>query len=518
MSIGIDFGTTKSALSYFENGVITLYSPGAAASGVSNSSIPTVVSQDERGNSLFGHQALRASRSLANKIRRYFKLGLDRNDEQSASQVNDATSFLGELMASFIREVPAFEVDNIVITIPEMWKRESSPAFKNIRSIATKLELPMSKIVSEPVAGCCYFLGQYEANNGTTYQGNVLVFDHGGGTLDVSMLRVDANNEVSCIDGFGLGKEVSEQGFGGLYYDATLVGAAIDFADVTISVQQREEMINSFAEEKVIDAARIADAISAYLQDKTIDDAIFDLNVDQLIVPIKPSMLVDVYEEAIRGQCEQPLVDFICSYIESPEFDLSAGITILPIGGFSCFKMADYLIQDVSHRVAQNTENKAQISIDKTLSLVDRQYAVSKGACLYAAERVKVRELCPISFGLVVEDDQGIREKCYLFKRGEQLERYLKPEVVDMKLSLNGRRDQLMGRRIKFFRETMNSTRDVFLTVTPADLLPNYFDAGYWRFSGLLKEDLSMNVLVSDDKNETKEIYLGDLLRSGDDD
>jgi heat shock protein 1/8 len=76
------------------------------------------------------------------------------------------------------------EVENAVVTVPAYFNDQQRQATKDAGAIAG---LNVLRIINEPTAAClCYGLG-----NETKGEKNVLIFDLGGGTFDISLISID---------------------------------------------------------------------------------------------------------------------------------------------------------------------------------------------------------------------------------------------------------------------------------------------------------------------------------------
>ena len=190
-TIGIDLGTTFSAVSFLEAG-----KPKIIQNSEGSNTTPSVVSIED-GEIIVGEVARRqAIANPNNTIRSVKRLmgtdekikvdGKDYTPEQISAYVlqklkKDAESFLGE------------EIKDVVITVPAYFNDAQRNATKNAGKIAG---FDVKRIVNEPTAASlAYGLDKSDENK-------VLVFDFGGGTFDVSILELgDGVFEVKSTSG-----------------------------------------------------------------------------------------------------------------------------------------------------------------------------------------------------------------------------------------------------------------------------------------------------------------------------
>ena len=191
-TIGIDLGTTNSVVAVMEGG-----KPTVIANAEGARTTPSIVGFSKTGERLVGQLAkrqaiLNADKTIAS-IKRHmgedFKTDIDGKNytpqEISAmilrKLADDAGAYLGE------------KVTSAVITVPAYFNDAQRQATKDAGKIAG---LDVLRIVNEPTAAAlAYGLDKVKPEQ-------VLVFDLGGGTFDVSILEIgDGVHEVLSTSG-----------------------------------------------------------------------------------------------------------------------------------------------------------------------------------------------------------------------------------------------------------------------------------------------------------------------------
>jgi molecular chaperone DnaK (HSP70) len=93
-----------------------------------------------------------------------------------------------------VTKILGYEVNNVVITVPAYFRDSQKQATKDAGAIAG---LNVIRIINEPTAAAIAY-GFDKVNDAT--EKNILVFDLGGGTFDLSILTVDEGSfEVKVI-------------------------------------------------------------------------------------------------------------------------------------------------------------------------------------------------------------------------------------------------------------------------------------------------------------------------------
>jgi len=134
-----------------------------------------------------------------------FKVIADKKDRAvvQVKEQNSTKTFLPEMISSFIlqslkNQAEAYleqKVRDAVITVPAYFNNAQREATKAAGEIAG---LNVVRIINEPTAASLAF----ELNEKSVDERNILVFDLGGGTFDVTVLCVgDGNNEVCSTSG-----------------------------------------------------------------------------------------------------------------------------------------------------------------------------------------------------------------------------------------------------------------------------------------------------------------------------
>jgi molecular chaperone DnaK len=182
--IGIDLGTSNSAAAVIEGGKPTII-PSAEGVSMGGKAFPSVIAFTKDGQRLIGEPARRQATTnpdrtilaIKRKMGSSFKVQIDDKEftpqEISAMILQkiklDAEAFLNE------------KVDGAVITVPAYFDDAQRQATKDAGAIAG---LQVKRIINEPTAAALSYGLEKKGEH------KILVFDLGGGTLDVTILEL----------------------------------------------------------------------------------------------------------------------------------------------------------------------------------------------------------------------------------------------------------------------------------------------------------------------------------------
>jgi Fe-S protein assembly chaperone HscA len=218
--VGIDLGTTNSLVAY-----VGPHGPEVIRDASGDALVPSVVSIGEDGTMYVGREAQRrlltAPERSVYSVKRFMGRGIDDVRDEAAMLPfrvsGDANGVIHigiadreltppEISAYVLRELKHraeqffqeqgefdFEVDRAVITVPAYFNDAQRKATRDAGRIAG---LEVLRIISEPTAASLAY-GLDKRNRGT-----IAVYDLGGGTFDISILKVeDGVFEVLATNG-----------------------------------------------------------------------------------------------------------------------------------------------------------------------------------------------------------------------------------------------------------------------------------------------------------------------------
>ncbi|GAA6525260.1 molecular chaperone DnaK [Intrasporangium sp. DVR] len=189
-AVGIDLGTTNSAVAVLEGG-----EPTIIANAEGGRTTPSVVAFSKSGEVLVGEVAKRQAVTNVDRTIRSVKrhMGTDWKSPEIDGKSYTAQEISARILQKLKRDAEAYlgeTVTDAVITVPAYFEDHQRQATKEAGEIAG---LNVLRIVNEPTAAAL----AYGLDKGKEDE-LILVFDLGGGTFDVSLLEVGKDAE----DGF----------------------------------------------------------------------------------------------------------------------------------------------------------------------------------------------------------------------------------------------------------------------------------------------------------------------------
>jgi len=210
--IGIDFGTTNSAVAYVSGSGHPEIIPNMEGERVT----PSVVSFDEQGVYV---GRLAKQRALLNPTQTVRSIKRHMAEEEYQIRVGDTTYLPQEVAALILTQLRnnsevylGDSIEEAVITVPAYFNTNQKMATKEAGEIAG---INVYRIFDEPTAAAMAY--------GLDRTGSeiIVVYDLGGGTFDVSMLRF-RNGKFSVLANSG------DNALGGDDFDKTIVDFLID--------------------------------------------------------------------------------------------------------------------------------------------------------------------------------------------------------------------------------------------------------------------------------------------------
>ena len=209
MKVGIDLGTTYSTVAKYEKKTSR---PEIINNVFEKELTPSVICFLDNGEILIGEDAKDMQAGGAGTIAASFKRGMGDNSftveaNGKVYTAEDLSAMLLKKLISDAEEKSGEKIDSVVITVPAYFNDFQRTA--TIRA-GEACGVKVMKIINEPTAAAISYGYNKETNK------TVMVYDLGGGTFDVTLVRVNKGNiQVLGTDGNHI--------LGGKDWDAAIV-------------------------------------------------------------------------------------------------------------------------------------------------------------------------------------------------------------------------------------------------------------------------------------------------------
>ncbi len=377
--LGIDLGTSNSAACVFIDDNATMI-PSAEGHSMYGKAFPSYVAFTEDGTQLVGQpakdQAVENPENTISEIKRHmgtnYKVNIQ-GKEYSPQEISamilqkikrDAETFLGE------------PISKAVITVPANFDDNQRTATKDAGTIAG---LEVLRLINEPTAASLAY--------GIDKQGeddiNILIFDLGGGTLDITIMEFGSGI-------FNVQSTSGNTSLGGTDMDNVLIKYLADEFESKhgIDLTQDEESrrrLREGAEKAKIELSNLPET-TVKLPFIAMSNEGTPLNLDEKITRAKLESLVRPIVEKCGESIDQAVNDADLTIDDIDKVILVGGPTRMPI-------VQDYV------------ENFTGKMVERG---VDPMECVSQGACIQAAmlsgeiTTTGIIDKTPLSLGIVV--------------------------------------------------------------------------------------------------------------------
>ncbi|MCR5348833.1 MAG: molecular chaperone DnaK [Bacilli bacterium] len=315
--VGIDLGTTNSVISYMQADGKVKVIPNPEGTNTT----PSVVGFKGSGEEIVGNAAKRQAitnpdtvSSAKRKIGTGDKFHIGCLNKDFTPQ--EISSKVLAYMKSYAEKNLGQPVSKAVITVPAYFNDAQRQATKDAGTIAG---LEVVRIINEPTAACLAY------GLDTNKSENVLVFDLGGGTLDVSILDIgEGTFQVLATSG--------DTNLGGDDWDNMIA----DWIQAQIRIETGANLTDKMARQRFVDAAEKAKIELSSSLETTISLPFIGMgssgpiNFETTLTRAKFQELTRPLLERCRAPMEKAMKDSGLSYGEIANILMVGGSTRMP--------------------------------------------------------------------------------------------------------------------------------------------------------------------------------------------
>ena len=350
--LGIDLGTTNSGMAVVEAG-----DPTMLQNNDGRRLTPSVVHYDGDGDALVGRQAIDREPGEPNQVIREIKRHMGESNYTEEVKGNEYTP--PEVSAEILKklkkdaETSLNEVEEAVITVPAYFTIDQTAATKEAAEIADFEEI---HLLNEPTAAALAY------GDGKDLNETLLVYDFGGGTLDISLIDVaDDEYMVLATDG-----------------DNKLGGADIDRALMELLAERYEDendieiLSNDECRANLrSEAEKAKKSLSSNDEVEILAPFLGQINGE--LVSMEEKVTRETFEEKVEDLLDRA-IDPVDSALEKADLSTEDIDTILLVGGST-------QIPAVQNQLEEH------VGIKPTMTL-DPDQIVAQGAAVYAQREV----------------------------------------------------------------------------------------------------------------------------------
>jgi molecular chaperone DnaK len=373
--VGIDLGTTNSEIALYRDG-----RPEILADELGRQILPSVVGLSEAGELLVGEEARNQWLLYPDRTVRSIKRRMGHAATVRMAGREYTPQEISAIILKRLKEVAEAQlghaVRKAVITVPAYFSDTQRQATREAGEIAG---LEVVRIINEPTAAALvYEAGQHEGKR-------ILVYDLGGGTFDVSVVRIE-EGVVEVISSHGnnhLGGDDFDQKIVAHVLEHLKIGQAVDVSDQPRAMAR---------------ILRAAEAAKKHLSDHPFAriEEEYLTEVEGKPVHLSMELARDAYEAMIAPYIEETL-QAIHTALRSADLTASQVEKILLVGGATRTPMIRRRLVEVFGH-----EPRGEVDADLCVALG----AAIQGAAIAGAEVSAVLvDVTPYTFGTSALDE-----------------------------------------------------------------------------------------------------------------
>ncbi len=357
--VGIDLGTTLSGLAYLKSDGNPEIVPNADGERLT----PSVVFFDNHEDvKLVGS----AARDGGEPDRTIFQIKRHMDDPEHLVEIDGRKWTPSEISALILAKLKRDcskiigDINEVVITVPANF---NELARKSTIAAAEMAGMKVKRLVNEPTAAAVY----YAHSQGV--QGRILVYDLGGGTLDVTILEVQGDN-IRILTSEGA------RHLGGSNFDELLLDA---YADQYVKQTGASLWSDERHRRRILQATEDAKKMLSKLQ--RVNDTVSN---DQNNGIARIDLTRDGFETMIRHMLTRTVL-LVEQALDSAKLKTGDIDHVVLVGGSTRIPKVKQILEKMFGKAPKSCGN-----VDECVAL---------GAALFAKKSARIQEVCNASYG-----------------------------------------------------------------------------------------------------------------------
>lgn len=392
MNIGIDLGTTYSAAAYVDN--------TGHAQIISNSegqrTTPSVVLFEDDGVCV-GEQAkqnsiidpLRVCQFVKRQMGTPYKF-IDPNDKEYTAE--EISAIILKKIKADCEDALGEPVTGAVITVPAYFDDSQRTATQDAGKMAG---LDVKGIINEPTAAAIAFCHHNDIQNM-----NVMVFDLGGGTFDVTIVHMNSEKDIDIVATNG------HKNLGGFDFDNQIMNRVVE----EFEKQTGQDLYDH--ESLMQDVREKCENLKKTLSTKEKGKIAFSFEGK----PITVELTRDEFKKMIKSYLNnaQSIMEVVLEDAKLTWKDIDK---VLLVGGSTRVPAMQEMIEEVT-----GIKPSHEINPDEAVALGAAYYASSlDDSKSYKEKEYKVTDVCSHSLGVIANDDTGRPANTIMIKRNTKI-------------------------------------------------------------------------------------------------
>ncbi len=404
-----------------------------------DASIPSLITK-RNGKYRFGAAARTQSGQKGTQVFKGFKMLLSSGNEEEwrkrgfteeDSPEAISSRFLESILEKVLSDHGEEKIEHLVIGVPEIWHQgiNTIDGRTRIRNICRNLPfVEEAQVVSEPAAASAFFAYHDSTGKETPYNGRILLIDYGGGTLDITLTKVESTVDeegnpsmeirIEAETGAGENKDGAIGQAGIAYMEAVTEEAIVNAGrEAGIEVNREElyrnsrfyQAVNQLESSLLTQTEEIEEVFVSCTDEDDLDELWGEFTgfpflyeneatARTLDVEIPYSLMLRVYDRVIRDVLHEEIRK-ICDYMQENGIDYrspsSTDLKIVLVGGFGNFYPVHRQVEE-EFGFSAYSDNRSQ---GTRLTRADREHAISYGTALLANQVMRIRHTAPYSIG-----------------------------------------------------------------------------------------------------------------------